>query len=63
MFLRYMISKDGIIVDPAKIEAIRDWPRPTLVIEVKSFIGLVGYYRWFVKRLSTITTPLTHLTH
>lgn len=42
------MSEDGIMVDPAKIKAIRVWARPTFVIEVRSFIDLVGYYKWFV---------------
>ena len=48
-FLGHVVSKDGIQVDPKKIEAILEWPRPTTVIEVRSFLGLVGYYRRFVK--------------
>ena len=56
------VSKDGIQVDPKKIEAIIDWPRPTIVIEVRSFLGLAGYYRRFVKDFSKITAPLTRLT-
>jgi len=43
-----MISKEGISVDPNKIQAIKDWPVPKTVTETKSFIGLTGYYRRFV---------------
>ena len=41
-FLDHVVSKDGIQVDPKKIEAILDWPRPTTVTEVRSFLGLAG---------------------
>ena len=61
-FLGHVVSKDGIQVDPKKIEAIIDWPRPTTVTEVRSFLGLVGYYRRFVKDFSKIVAPLTRLT-
>ena len=61
-FLGHVVSKDGIQVDPKKIEAVADWPRPTTVTEIRSFQGLAGYYRRFVKDLSKIAAPLTKLT-
>ena len=51
-----------IFVDLKKIEAVVSWERPTNVTEVRSFLGLVGYYWRFVERFSTIASPLTKLT-
>ena len=44
-YLGHVISDEGIAVDPAKVEAITEWPAPTNVTEVRSFMGLAGYYR------------------
>ena len=51
-FLGHIISEDGISVDPAKVEAVRDWPIPKSVMKVRSFPGLAGNYRWFVHKIS-----------
>ena len=52
---------EGIRVDPVKIEAVVNWKPRRSVIEVRSFLGLVGYYRRFVKGFSVIASPLTKL--
>ena len=61
-FLRHVISKEGIQMDPRKIETMQHWLRPTLVIEIRGFLGLASYYHCFVKDFSKIATPLTRLT-
>ena len=49
-------------MDPAKIKAVVDWKRPSNVLEIRSFLGLAGYYRRFVEEFSKIAGPLTQLT-
>nr|GFB16103.1 retrotransposon protein, putative, Ty3-gypsy subclass [Tanacetum cinerariifolium] len=60
-FLGHIVSAEGITMDPAKVEAITKWPRPTSVTEVRSFLGLAGYYRRFVEGFSRLAVPLTKL--
>ena len=61
-FLGHVISAEGVYVDPQKIEAIVNWKPPTNVTEIRSFLGLAGYYRKFVEGFSKLAAPLTKLT-
>ena len=57
-FLGHVVSADGIYVDPQKVEAVENWEQPTRVTEVRSFLGLAGYYRRFIEGFSKIAGPL-----
>ncbi|XP_057518435.1 uncharacterized protein LOC130799350 [Amaranthus tricolor] len=59
--LGHFVSKEGVSVDPAKIEAVRSWSSTKNVTEVRNFLGLAGYYRRFVKDFSRIARPMTSL--
>ena len=61
-FSGHVKSRDDIRVDLKRMEAIIDWSRPITVTEVRSFLGLTGYYKRFVKDFSKIAAPLTRLT-
>ncbi|GJU69224.1 putative reverse transcriptase domain-containing protein [Tanacetum coccineum] len=61
-FLGHVIDSQGIHVDPAKIEAVKNWASPTTPTEIRQFLGLAGYYRRFIKDFSKITKSLTELT-
>jgi hypothetical protein len=60
-FLGHIISKGGISVDPAKVTVIVGWKIPSTVSEIRSFLGLVGYYRRFIEGFSKIAKPMTLL--
>jgi len=60
--LGHVISTQGIVVDPSKVEVVLKWEHPKLVTKIRSFVGLVGYCRRFIEGFSKIVAPLTHLT-
>jgi hypothetical protein len=60
-FLGHVLSKDGISVDPSKVQEVIDWKAPTSVLKVWSFLGLAGYYRCFIPDFSKIDKPMTNL--
>nr|GEV92301.1 putative reverse transcriptase domain-containing protein [Tanacetum cinerariifolium] len=60
-FLGYIVSADGITMDPAKVEAITKWPRPKIVTEIRSFLGLADWYKRFMKGFSRLALPLKKL--
>ncbi|MCO5614510.1 hypothetical protein L7F22_068793 [Adiantum nelumboides] len=57
-FLGHIVSKDGIRMDPAKVEAIKSWPDLKTMHDVRSFLGLCSYYRRFIRNFDEITSPL-----
>jgi hypothetical protein len=59
--LGHTISKDGIFVDPSKVRDVMDWKPPKSVHQIRSFLGLAGYYRRFIPDFSRITKPMTEL--
>jgi hypothetical protein len=60
-FLGHTISKDGISVDPSKVQEVMDWKPPTSVHQIRSFLGLAGYYHRFIPDFSQIAKPMTEL--
>ncbi|GJT58151.1 putative reverse transcriptase domain-containing protein [Tanacetum coccineum] len=61
-FLGHVIDSQGIHVDPAKIESIKDWASPKSPTEIRQYLGLAGYYRRFIEGFSNISKPMTKLT-
>ena len=56
------MSELGVLVDSEKVEAVMSWERPKSVFEIRSFLGLAGYYRRFIEDFSRLASPMTRLT-
>nr|GEV83936.1 hypothetical protein [Tanacetum cinerariifolium] len=61
-FLGHVVNKEGIHVDPSKVESVKNWKTPESPTEIRLFLGLAGYYRMFIENFSKIAKPLTQLT-
>ncbi|XP_028103972.1 uncharacterized protein LOC114303030 [Camellia sinensis] len=61
-FLGHVVSRDGVMVDSSKIEAVQNWEQPKNTSEIRSYLGLAGYYCQFVKNFPSIASSLMRLT-
>ena len=62
LYLGYVVSREGILADPAKIDAVKNFPQPFDVRSLQSFLGLASYYRRFIENFSSVASPLYELT-
>ncbi|KAL0151774.1 hypothetical protein M9458_052925, partial [Cirrhinus mrigala] len=60
-FLGYIISPEGVAMDESKVNAVRNWPRPTTLKELQRFLGFANFYRRFIRGFSTVATPLSSM--
>ena len=61
-FLGYVVSASGVLVDSEKVEAVMSWERPKSIFEIRSFLGLAGYYRIFIEDFSQLAMLMIRLT-
>jgi hypothetical protein len=59
--LGHVISAEGVAVDPSKVQAVQEWEEPKSAIQIRSFLGLAGYYRRFIEGFSSLAKPMTEL--
>lgn len=60
-YLGHVVSGKGMVMEETKVEAVFKWPRPTNLKQLRGFLGLMGYYRRFIKPYARIAAPLTDL--
>jgi hypothetical protein len=60
-FLGHVLTAEGVVVDPVKIEAVKEWEQPRNPTDIHSFLGLASYYRRFIENFSKIAKPMTNL--
>ena len=61
-YLGFILTKDGLKMDPSKVQTIQDWPEPRKVKDIQSFLGFANFYQRFISDYSDIVIPLTQLT-